>query len=140
MSADAEGATRPQIRAAGGVVMRRGDVDGEVEVLLVHRPRYDDWTFPKGKSERGETDEQTALREVEEETGYRCRLVAELGHTRYLDHRGRDKVVRYWAMAIEHGGFFPNHEVDAVVWLPPRVAREQLTFEHDRGVLDRAVG
>jgi 8-oxo-dGTP pyrophosphatase MutT (NUDIX family) len=138
MSADAPHEPPPDVRAAGGVVIRSGD--GELEVLLVHRPRYDDWTFPKGKAERGERDERTALREVEEETGYRCRLVADLGSTRYIDNRGRDKVVRYWAMAVEDGAFAPNHEVDAVVWLTPAAAREQLTYARDRDVLDRAVG
>jgi 8-oxo-dGTP diphosphatase len=138
MSADARELPAPDVRAAGGVVVRPGD--GDIEVLLVHRPRYDDWTFPKGKAERGETDERTALREVEEETGYRCRLVADLGSTRYIDNRGRDKVVRYWAMAVEDGTFAPNHEVDVVVWLTPAAAREQLTYARDRDVLDRAVG
>jgi 8-oxo-dGTP diphosphatase len=111
-----------------------------VEVLLVHRPRYDDWTFPKGKGERGERDEDTALREVEEETGYRCRLGVEVARTEYVDDRGRDKVVRYWDMAVVDGAFAPNDEVDAVVWLVPDAARDRLTYEHDRSVLDLALG
>jgi 8-oxo-dGTP pyrophosphatase MutT (NUDIX family) len=126
------------VRAAGGVVIRpAGDT---VEVLLVHRPRYDDWTFPKGKGAPGESDEDTARREVEEETGYRCRLGVEVARTEYVDDRGRDKIVRYWDMAVIDGTFAPNDEVDVVVWLGPAAARTQLTYEHDRRVLDLALG
>ena len=87
------------VRAAGGVVVRAG-ADGP-EVLLVHRPAYDDWTFPKGKLDRGETEEECALREVEEETGLRCTLGRELGSTTYRDGKGRRKRVRYWLMEVE---------------------------------------
>jgi 8-oxo-dGTP diphosphatase len=140
MSADVSVGTA-SVRAAGGVVVRGAeDPDRPVEVLVVHRPRYDDWTFPKGKGEPGETDEDTARREVEEETGLRCRLGPELPATRYTDGRGRDKVVRYWRMQVDAGSFRPNHEVDAVEWLPPDVARARLTYEHDRDVLDAALG
>jgi 8-oxo-dGTP diphosphatase len=137
MSADGRRGADP-VRAAGGVVVR--PIEGDVEVLLVHRPRYDDWTFPKGKAEPGERDDETARREVAEETGYRCRLGNELGTTEYVDQKGRPKIVRYWSMTIEDGAFAPNHEVDAVVWLPVAAARERLTYVHDRQVLDRAVG
>ena len=85
------------VRAAGGVVWRRA-TDGEAEILLVHRPKYDDWTFPKGKCDAGEDDETCARREVEEETGLLCELGAELPSTEYIDPKGRPKVVRYWAM------------------------------------------
>src|SRR5919109_4902174 len=84
------------IRAAGGVVVRRHD--GGLDVLLVHRPAYDDWTLPKGKALPGESDEECALREVEEETGLVCRLEAELPATEYRDAKGRLKRVRYWLM------------------------------------------
>jgi 8-oxo-dGTP diphosphatase len=142
MFGDAEGSERSEvlsIRAAGGVVIRPGDEAGTIEVLLVHRPRYDDWTFPKGKAEPDEPDDVAALREVAEETGYRCRLGEEIGRSEYVDNRGRDKVVRYWTMAVTDGGFAPNHEVDVVVWLPPDVARERLSYERDRLVLDLAL-
>jgi 8-oxo-dGTP pyrophosphatase MutT (NUDIX family) len=126
-----------EVRAAGGVVVRDGS-DGS-EVLLVHRPRYDDWTLPKGKGEPGESDERTAQREVEEETGYRCVLGDEIGQTRYVDQRGRPKVVRYWRMAVDGGEFVPNHEVDEIVWLTPAAARTKLSYAHDRDIVDAAL-
>ena len=122
------------IRAAGGVVVRAG-ADGP-EVLVVHRPRYDDWTFPKGKAEPGETDEDCALREVEEETGLRCELVRELPSTSYVDARGRPKVVRYWLMRVVGGELAFLHEVDAAAWLSPGEAAERLTYDRDVPVLD----
>src|SRR3954470_18054454 len=103
----------PLVRAAGGVVRQ------ETRILLVHRPRYDDWTFPKGKAEVGETDEHCALREVCEETGLRCLLVSELPSTTYTDSRGRPKRVRYWLMEPEGGAFAPSREVDEVRWCEP---------------------
>jgi 8-oxo-dGTP diphosphatase len=125
------------VRAAGGVVLRPGDP--HPTVLLVHRPRYDDWTFPKGKCDPGETDEHAARREVEEETGLRCTLGAEIDGTSYVDGRGRPKVVRYWLMTEVDGAFAPNDEVDRIEWLAPDDARRRLTYEHDRQVLDRAL-
>jgi 8-oxo-dGTP diphosphatase len=116
----------------------RGTPD-HCEVLLVHRPRYDDWTFPKGKGEPGERAEDTARREVEEETGLRCALGPEVAQTEYVDGRGRDKVVRYWRMEALDGAFTPNREVDAVDWLAPDAARARLTYEHDRDVLEAAL-
>jgi 8-oxo-dGTP pyrophosphatase MutT (NUDIX family) len=128
--------TAPVVRAAGGVVTRQGD-DGSTEVLVVHRPRYDDWSFPKGKADGDEPDEETARREVEEETGCRCRLVQELGLRRYTDRRGRPKQVRYWQMTVEdEQPFRPNHEVDALRWLSPEQAATLLTYEGDRRLLD----
>jgi len=103
------------VRAAGGLVVRHG-ADGD-EVLLVHRPRYDDWTYPKGKVDPGENDEDAARREVEEETGFRCALEAELPSTSYIDARGRPKVVRYWRMRVVDGEFAENNEVDQIEWL-----------------------
>jgi 8-oxo-dGTP diphosphatase len=122
------------VRAAGGVVIREGA--GGPEVLLVHRPAYDDWSLPKGKANRGETDEDCALREVEEETGLSCELERELPSTSYRDGRGRPKVVRYWAMHPVDGEAVPQAEVDDVAWLPVDEARHVLTWERDRAVLD----
>jgi 8-oxo-dGTP pyrophosphatase MutT (NUDIX family) len=124
------------VRAAGGVVIRQGN-DG-TEVLLVHRPKYDDWAFPKGKALSGESDEECALREVEEETGLRCALDRELPGTSYEDSHGRPKVVRYWLMRPLEGAFEPHEEVDDVRWLPPAAAADSLSYERDREVL-RAV-
>ena len=114
-----------QIRAAGGVVVRDG------RVAVVHRPKYDDWSLPKGKLDPGETWEQAALREVEEETGVRARLGRELEPVRYT-HKGRPKVVRYWVMDAEGGEFSPNAEVDEVRWLPPGEAQALLSYPADR--------
>lgn len=127
---------RPQVlvRAAGGVVVRRGR-DGGKEVALVHRPAYSDWTFPKGKLELGETYEGAALREVEEETGHRCRLGNPLGDVEYLDRKGRPKLVRYWLMYPESGEFQAGHEVDAMRWASVEEALETLTYNHDRALL-----
>ena len=114
-----------EVRAAGGVVMRDG------LMALVHRPRYDDWSLPKGKLDPGETFEQAALREVWEETGLRARLVRELPAVHYTV-RERPKVVRYWLMEVESDpGFEPNDEVDELRWLSPSDASELLTYEHD---------
>jgi 8-oxo-dGTP diphosphatase len=123
-----------EIRAAGGVVVRR--LNGRDEVLVVHRPRYDDWTFPKGKLKSGESDEEGALREVAEETGLRCRLGRELPTVSYVDRRGRQKSVRYWELAPLEGTFAPNHEVDEVRWLPLDEAARTLTYTRDRNLLE----
>jgi 8-oxo-dGTP diphosphatase len=123
------------VRAAGGLLLRRRD-DGALEVALVHRPKYDDWSFPKGKLDAGETYEEAALREVEEETGYRARLEREIPPTRYRDATGRPKVVRYWTMTPEDGGFRPNSEVDELRWVPLDRAAGELTYDHDRALLD----
>jgi 8-oxo-dGTP pyrophosphatase MutT (NUDIX family) len=123
------------VRAAGGLVVREGK-GGRREVLLVHRPKYDDWSFPKGKADPGEKDEDTALREVEEETGLRCRLGAEVGTARYRDSQGRPKVVRYWFMEIESNReFVANREVDALRWCAIGDAAEVLSYPHDRKLL-----
>ena len=124
------------IRAAGGVVWRPAPAGGEsVLVLIVHRPKYDDWTFPKGKADPGESDEECALREVEEETGLRCRMGAHLADVSYADRFGRDKIVRYWAMEPLAGEFAPNDEVDKVRWLLPAAAGALLTYDRDRALL-----
>ncbi len=121
------------VRAAGGLVVRR--LDAGLEVLLVHRPAYDDWTFPKGKAEPGEEDAACALREVEEETGLRCELGEEVGETRYRDARDRAKIVRYFAMHPLDGSFAPHREIDDARWLPVAEALERLTYERDRNIL-----
>ena len=122
-----------RVRAAGGVVVR-GDADQQ-QVLVVHRPRYDDWTFPKGKVDRGETEVQAAYREVWEETGFRCELLHELPSTNYSDAYGRPKTVRYWLMHPVGGEFAANDEVDAADWLSPDEARIRLTYDRDRELL-----
>ncbi len=128
----------PTVRAAGGIVHRR-DLDGVWRVLLVHRPRYDDWSLPKGKADRGERAEETALREVEEETGLRCLLGEAAGETRYRDAKGRSKVVRYWLMQPEptNGEFTPNDEVDSVEWCTREEAARRLSYAHDRELLEQ---
>ena len=127
----------PEVRAGGGVVLRDG-ADGP-EVVLVHRPRYDDWSLPKGKLDRGEGWEEGALREVEEETGMRCKLAGELASSRYLDAKGRDKLVRYWLMRPGDGDFEPGDEVDEIRWLSPKEADALLSYDRDREILRSAV-
>lgn len=118
------------VRAAGGIVMRGDDI------LLVHRPKYDDWTFPKGKALDGESDEDCALREVHEETGLRCELEDDLGATEYVDARGRPKRVHWWRMRpVADDGFTPNEEVDELRWLSPDEAAALLTYERDLALL-----
>ena len=115
--------------AAGGVLRR--ERDGLVEVALIHRPKYGDWTLPKGKLDSGEGWEEAALREVEEEIGLRCALLGELAPAAYDVAAGR-KVVRYWLMEPRSGAFAPNEEVDEVRWLSPGDAPALLSYEHDR--------
>ncbi|HZC30496.1 MAG TPA: NUDIX hydrolase [Gaiellaceae bacterium] len=119
------------VRAAGGVI-----VDDDGNVVLVHRPRYDDWTFPKGKAKSNESDEDCAVREVQEETGLRCRLGRELTPARYRDARGRDKRVRYWiATPVADDGFTPNEEVDELRRVAPATAATMLSYGHDLALL-----
>ena len=123
------------VQAAGGAVWRRSAA-GRAEVLLVHRPRYDDWTIPKGKLDPGEDHAGAALREVEEETGLRCTLGPELVPTRYLDRKGRPKHVRYWAMTPNSGEFRATDEVDQVRWVSVEAAGAMLTYARDRAVIE----
>ena len=124
------------VRAAGGIPVRDGR-DG-LEVLVVHRPQYDDWSFPKGKCEEGETDEACALREVQEETGLVCARERELPSTAYHDSRGRQKRVRYWRLRVDGGQLSYVHEVDEARWLSPAEAEKLLSYARDVDVL-RAV-
>jgi 8-oxo-dGTP diphosphatase len=127
-----------EVRAAGGVPWRRGEAG--LEVLVIHRSRYDDWSFPKGKLDPGETWEQAAVREVWEETGLVTVLGDELGSTAYRDRHGRQKHVRYWAMAVAaDAGFTPGDEVGERRWVPALAAAAMLTYERDGAVLERAV-
>ena len=121
-----------EVRAAGGLVVRPARENG-IEVLLVHRPKYDDWSFPKGKLDSGETEEQAAVREVREETGFVCTLGDEIATVRYVDGKGRPKRVRYWMMTVAGGDAdIPNAEVDELAWLTPDDASTLLTYSHDR--------
>ena len=120
--------------AAGGIVMR--DNGGELELLIVHRPDRSDWSFPKGKMDDGETLGRTAEREVEEETGFRCRRLDRLPMVRYVDGKGREKLVVYWTMEIESGAFAPNDEVDTLGWFTLSAAAGVLTYERDIELLD----
>jgi len=122
------------VRAAGGLVCRHRE-DGAPEILLVHRPAYDDWSFPKGKLEPGEREEDAAIREVEEETGLRCRLEAEVATTSYVDARGRDKTVRYWLMTPIAGTLEAANEVDDARFVPLAEAAALVTYARDAELL-----
>ena len=123
------------IEASGGLVVR-STPDG-LRLLVVHRPRYDDWTFPKGKNEHGEDSLEAALREVNEETGQRPHPVSMVGETTYpVD--GSPKLVIWYGMRVrEPGPFVPNEEVDEIRWLDPDEVPALLTYDHDREMLGR---
>ena len=122
-----------EVLAAGGIVLR-GD-----QVAVVHRPKYDDWSFPKGKLDKGEDFEQAALREVWEETGMRCAIGRRLGDTSYHDHKDRAKLVRYFEMRPEDesGEFTPNDEVDELRWIPLEDACDVLSYAYDRELVTK---
>ena len=124
-----------EVRAAGGVVI----LDGLVAV--VHRPRYDDWSLPKGKLDPGESFEDGAVREVWEETGVRGRIRAELDPVEYVDRKGRDKLVRWYRMDVdgEPDEFVPNDEIDELRWLTPAEALDLVDYDHDRALLGTIV-
>jgi 8-oxo-dGTP diphosphatase len=127
----------PDVAAAGGVVVRSGD--GGRRVAVIHRPKYMDWSLPKGKLEPGEDWLEAALREVEEETGYHCKPSVELPHVSYLDRKGRRKLVRYWLMEPVDGEFQPHGEVDELRWIGREQAEELLTYPHDRELVRKAL-
>ncbi|OKJ99383.1 DNA mismatch repair protein MutT [Streptomyces sp. CB03234] len=118
------------VPAAGCVLWRRAP--GGLELCLVHRPKYDDWSFPKGKPKRGEDLPATAVREVLEETGHHCRPGARLPTVRYLMADGRTKQVTYWEAEATGGTFVPTREVDRLLWLPPPAALTRLSHHQDR--------
>jgi 8-oxo-dGTP diphosphatase len=125
-----------EVHAAGGLVWRRaGD---RIETVLVHRPRYDDWSLPKGKLDEGESFEEAALREVEEETGLRCDLGDFLGETTYRDNKGREKLVRFWTMEAGEGEFTPDDEVDELRWVRLDDAAALLSYDFDRELAAKA--
>jgi 8-oxo-dGTP pyrophosphatase MutT (NUDIX family) len=130
-----------EIRAAGGIVWRRTSEDSDIEVAVIHRPRYDDWTIPKGKLAKGESFLEAALREVLEETGFKVLPEAELGEVRYTktnsDGLPRPKVVHYWVMKAVSGQFAPTEEVDELRWLTIDEAAKVLTRDSDHEVLAR---
>jgi 8-oxo-dGTP diphosphatase len=119
-----------EVEAAGGLVWRPAG-DG-VELVVVHRPRYDDWSLPKGKLDPGESHEEAALREVREETGLRAELDEELEASFYRDNKGRSKRVRWWSMRALDDEFDPDHEVDELRWVSPEEAAGLLTYARDR--------
>jgi 8-oxo-dGTP diphosphatase len=121
-----------EVLAAGGVVVRD---DGRIAVI--HRPRYDDWSLPKGKLDPGESFEDGAVREVLEETGVRGRITGELASTSYADRKGREKLVRWYRMELDGdpSDFAPNDEVDELRWLTPGEAGALLTYERDRALV-----
>ena len=128
-----------EVRAAGGVVWRRPEgPDRALEILLIHRPRYDDWSLPKGKLDEGEGFDQAAIREIREETGVVGDLGEDLGAVFYTDHKDRPKVVRWWAVEVRQiHEPTDTDEVDEFRWTSIADAVRQLTYDSDRGVLDR---
>ncbi len=125
-----------EVSAAGGVVWRPGPPG--IAVLVVHRPRYDDWSLPKGKCDDGESFEAAALREIREETGVVGELGHDLGSVTYTDHRGRSKIVRWWAVeAQRQEDPSDTDEVDVMRWVDPSQAHGMLTYDTDRAVLAR---
>jgi 8-oxo-dGTP diphosphatase len=126
----------PEVLAAGGLLVRD---DGRV--AIVHRPRYDDWSLPKGKLDPGESFEDGARREVWEETGVRGRIREELQAVEYVDRKGRDKLVRWYRMDVdgEPDEFVPNDEIDELRWLTPAEALGVVDYDHDRALLGTIV-
>lgn len=122
------------VHAAGAVLWRPGTDEETVEVAVIHRPRYDDWSLPKGKVDPGETEPVTAAREVVEETGHRVHLGRRLGVVTYPVDK-RVKKVRYWAARSLGGEFTPGEEVDELIWVPVKAAIEKLGYKHDREIL-----
>jgi 8-oxo-dGTP pyrophosphatase MutT (NUDIX family) len=126
------------VLAAGAVLWRPNGDPATPEVAIIHRPRYDDWSLPKGKVDPGETEPVTAVREVREETGYASHLGRRLAAVSYPVEQGIKKV-RYWAARCVGGEFSPNAEVDELKWLPVAEAIQELVYPHDRKVLRRFV-
>ncbi len=123
-----------RVRAAGGVVVHEG------RICVIHRPKYEDWSLPKGKLEAGEAWEAAAVREVREETGLIVRCERPLTPHEYVDRKGRPKVVRWWCMALDElTPFAANREVDERRWVTPAEAERLLDYEHDRELVREAL-
>ncbi|WP_058045727.1 NUDIX hydrolase [Streptomyces roseifaciens] len=125
----------PIVLAAGCVLWRRSSGGEGIELALVYRPKWADWSHPKGKRKPGEGAREAAVREVLEETGMACRLGTPLPTAHYVDARGHPKEVRYWAAQAVGGAFVPNHEVSRLAWLPPGDARDMLTHDRDKALV-----
>ncbi|WP_431239519.1 NUDIX hydrolase [Mycolicibacterium aichiense] len=123
-----------RVIAAGAALWRHDPETGELHVAVIHRPRYDDWSLPKGKVDPGENEPIAAVREIWEETGQRSQLGRRLIQTHYPIPQGT-KIVHYWTARALGGEFTPNAEVDLVEWLPVAEAAQRLTYPHDREVL-----
>ena len=123
--------------AAGGVVVR--DDGDRPKALVIHRPKYKDWSLRKGKLDPGESFEQAAVREVMEETGFTTELLEPLGEISYRDRKARPKRVRYWLMEALEGGFAPNDEVDEVRWVDVEEAAALLNYERDTELVRKAL-
>jgi 8-oxo-dGTP diphosphatase len=125
----------PLIQAAGAVLWRKSD-KSKIEIAIIHRPRYDDWSLPKGKVESGESHISAGYREIQEETGYESTFGPEIGSVVYK-LEGAPKEVRYWSAAATVKTGNPNpQEVDEVLWLEPSKAKEKLTNKDDRAIVD----
>jgi 8-oxo-dGTP diphosphatase len=135
---ETESGEDPEVLAAGGVVVR-DEGDGP-RALVVHRPKYRDWSLPKGKLDPGESFEQAAVREVREETGFAAELGEPLGEVSYRDRKARPKLVRYWLMKPLEGEFAPNDEVDEVRWVDAEEASSLLNYERDSELVRKALG
>jgi 8-oxo-dGTP diphosphatase len=144
-----------EIVAAGGLVRLRAparsaassgptETSAPTQILIVHRPKYDDWSFPKGKADLGESIEETALREVREETGIDTRIIDQLPAVRYIyegsERVPRHKVVYYFLMEPSSGSIVVNeYEIDRAEWVDPWQALDRLTYDHDRSLLRDAL-
>lgn len=130
-----------EVVAAGGVLWRPAEGSDGLEIAIIHRPKYDDWTVPKGKLDPRESVLEAALREVWEETGYRGRVGAPLGAISYLKETRnggfQDKVVHYWAMEAGRGTFTEGAEVDRLEWVTPSCAMRRVSYDMDREVIRR---
>lgn len=126
------------VSAAGAVLWRPGRDKATAEIALIHRPRYDDWSLPKGKVDPGETEPVTAVREVFEETGHKVHLGRRIATVTYPIQQGTKKV-RYWAACSVGGEFAPGKEVDELIWLPAQAAIKKLSYAQDRKVVRRFV-